>query len=66
MNGLIVGTSLRRELLEHEVLILHLGDEACSLEQPLAVVPARGGLDRFPRVALSLRQAEGRRVDQRR
>ena len=31
---------LARELLEHEVLVLHLGDEARRLEQPLAVVPA--------------------------
>ena len=31
---------LARELLEHEVLVLHLGDEAGGLEQALAVVPA--------------------------
>ena len=31
---------LAGELLEHQVLVLHLGDEPGGLEQPLAVVPA--------------------------
>ena len=35
---------LARELLEHEVLILHLGDEPRRLEQPFAVIPAGSGI----------------------
>ena len=34
---------LARELLEHQVLVLHLGDEAGGLEQPLAVPAVRAG-----------------------
>ena len=34
---------LAGELLEHQVLVLHLGDEARGLEQPLAVLPVRPG-----------------------
>ncbi len=38
-----------RELLEHEVLILHLGDEPRGLEQALVVVPAGPCVNRAPR-----------------
>ena len=46
------------ELLEHEVLVLHLGDEAGGLEEPLAV-PAVG---RLGRRAASTAPAPRRRV----
>ena len=49
---------LAGELLEHQVLVLHLGDEARRLEQPLAVVPAVRALGGR---ALPLGQAPRRR-----
>ena len=45
-----------RELLEHEVLILHLGAEARRLEEALVVVPARAAVDRVPRRGFRRRQ----------
>ena len=64
MNALIDGHQLARELFEHEVLILHLGDEARRLEQALAVVPARGRVGRFPRRHFGRGQTECRGVNQ--
>src|SRR5262249_3840582 len=45
---------LAGELLEHEVLILHLGAEARRLEDALAVAPARTAVDGVPVVDFRL------------
>ena len=38
----MAGCDLATELLEHQVLVLHLGDELRRLEEALAVAPAGG------------------------
>jgi hypothetical protein len=56
---------LARELLEHQVLVLHLGAEPRRLEQPLAVAPARARVGGLPRGDFGRRQRvdeAGRRV----
>ena len=45
-EGVDVRMDLAAELLEHEVLVLHLGGEAGRLEQPLAVPVQRGRVRR--------------------
>ena len=52
---------LARELLEHEMLILHLGDEAGRLEHALAPIPSRARMDVTPCLRLRRRQ---QRVDE--
>ncbi len=42
-EGIDQGLHLTRELLEHQMLVLHLGGEARRLEQPLAVPVQRVG-----------------------
>ncbi len=50
---------LAGELLEDQVLVLHLGDEAGRLEQPLAV--SRCGFDAVGELPLGQRRDAGRR-----
>ena len=57
------GLHLARELLEHEVLVFHFGDEPRRLEQPLTVAPTRAGVHTVPRRDFG-RCQEARRVDE--
>ncbi len=51
--------NLAGELLEHEMLILHLGHEARRLEQALVVIPARRRVHGLPRGDLGSREQRG-------
>ena len=54
---------LARELLEHKVLVLHLGAEPRRLEQPLTVAPTRARVRSVPRGDFG-RGQEPRQIDE--